>query len=113
MTLEKTSVWQATLSPMLRRTLPTMGDQHGYGSARRIEQTSEGKLSINSSTPYPNLLPLEQRWLISSESGVSDNNRKAKYYKLTKAGRKQIEHDTRQWAETSAIMTRFLAASEE
>ena len=85
---------------MVLRTLLTMGEQHGYGIARRIEQTSEGKLSINYGTLYPALLKLEQEGLISSEWGVSDNNRKAKFYKLTRAGRKQIERDTRQWAET-------------
>ena len=109
---EKNSVWQGTLSPMVLRTLLTMGEQHGYGIARRIEQTSDGRLSINYGTLYPALLKLEQEGLISSEWGVSDNNRKAKFYKLTKAGRKQIERDTRQWEETSAIMTRFLATEE-
>ena len=109
----KNGVWQGTLSLMVLRTLMTMGDQHGYGIARRIEQTSLGKLSINYGTLYPALVKLEQEGLISSEWGVSDNNRKAKFYKLTKAGRKQIERDTRQWEETSAIMTRFLAASED
>ena len=97
---EKNAVWQGTLSLMVLRTLLTMGEQHGYGIARRIEQTSEGKLSINYGTLYPALLKLEQEGLISSEWGVSDNNRKAKFYKLTKAGRKQIERDTRQWEET-------------
>ena len=87
--LEKNSVWQGTLSLMVLRTLLTMGEQHGYGIARRIEQTSEGKLSINYGTLYPALLKLEQEGLISSAWGVSDNNRKAKFYKLTKAGRKQ------------------------
>jgi len=110
---EKNAVWQGTLSLMVLRTLMTMGEQHGYGIARRIEQTSEGKLSINYGTLYPALLKLEQEGLISSEWGVSDNNRKAKFYKLTRAGRKQIELDARQWAETSAIMTRFLAESEK
>jgi len=110
--LEKKSVWQGTLSLMVLRTLLTMGEQHGYGIARRIEQTSEGKLSINYGTLYPALLKLEQEGLISSGWGVSDNNRKAKFYRLTKAGRKQIERDTRQWAETSAIMTRFLAGED-
>ena len=110
--LEKNSVWQGTLSLMVLRTLLTMGAQHGYGIARRIEQTSEGKLSINYGTLYPALLKLEQEGLISSAWGLSDNNRKAKFYTLTKAGRKQIERDTRQWEETSAIMTRFLAANE-
>ena len=111
--LDRNTVWQGTLSLMVLRTLLTMGGQHGYGIARRIEQTSEWKLSINYGTLYPALLKLEQEGLISSEWGVSDNNRKAKFYKLTKAGRKQIERDTRQWAETSAIMTRFLAGNEE
>jgi PadR family transcriptional regulator, regulatory protein PadR len=107
---EKNAVWQGTLSLMVLRTLMTMGEQHGYGLARRIEQTSQGKLSINYGTLYPALLKLEQEGLISSAWGISDNNRKAKFYKLTKAGRKQIERDTRQWEETNAIMTRFLAA---
>ena len=106
---EKNSVWQGTLALMVLRTLLTMGEQHGYGIARRIEQTSEGKLVINYGTLYPALLKLEQEGLISSAWGVSDNNRKAKFYRLTKAGRKQIERDTRQWEATSAIMTRFLA----
>jgi PadR family transcriptional regulator len=111
--LEKNAVWQGTLSLMVLRTLLTMGDQHGYGIARRIEQTSQGKLAINYGTLYPALLKLEQEGLITSSWGLSENNRKAKFYKLTRAGRKQIERDTRQWQETSAIMTRFLAANEE
>jgi PadR family transcriptional regulator PadR len=110
---DKNAVWQGTLSMMVLRTLLTMGDQHGYGIARRIEQTSEGKLSINYGTLYPALLKLEQEGLITSAWGLSDNNRKAKFYKLTQAGRKQIERDARQWAETAAIMTRFLATSED
>ena len=109
---DKQSVWQGTLSLMVLRTLLTMGPLHGYGIARRIEQTSADRLSINYGTLYPSLVKLEQEGLIDAEWGVSDNNRKAKFYKLTKAGRKQIERDTRQWAETSAIMTRFLAARE-
>ena len=80
---------------------------------RRIEQTSQGKLSINYGTLYPALLKLEQEGLITSAWGVSENNRKAKFYKLTRAGRQQIERDTRQWEETSAIMTRFLATNED
>ena len=110
---EKNAVWQGTLSLMVLRTLLTMGDQHGYGIARRIEQTSQGKLSINYGTLYPALLKLEQEGLIASTWGVSENNRKAKFYKLTRAGRRQIERDTRQWEETSAIMMRFLAANED
>jgi transcriptional regulator len=110
---EKNAVWQGTLSLMVLRTLLTMGEQHGYGIARRIEQTSEGKLSINYGTLYPALLKLEQEGLIVSAWGISENNRKAKFYKLTRAGHKQIKRDTRQWAETSAIMTRFLATNED
>jgi transcriptional regulator len=105
--LLKNAVWQGTLSLMVLRTLLTMGEQHGYGIARRIEQTSQGRLSINYGTLYPALLKLEQEGLIASEWGVSDNNRKAKFYKLTRAGRKQIERDTKQWEETNAIMTRL------
>src|SRR5262245_63156230 len=110
---DKNAVWQGTLSLMVLRTLMTMGEQHGYGIARRIEQTSEGRLSINYGTIYPALLKLEQEGLIASAWGVSDNNRRAKFYKLTKAGRRQIDRDTRQWEETSAIMMRFLVSSED
>ena len=110
---DRNSVWQGTLSLMVLRTLLTMGEQHGYGIARRIEQTSEGRLSINYGTLYPALLKLEQEGLIASAWGTSENNRKAKFYRLTKAGRKQIERDTKQWEATSAIMTRFLAPSEK
>ena len=110
---DRNAVWQGTLSLMVLRTLLTMGEQHGYGIARRIEQTSEGRLSINYGTLYPALLKLEQEGLIASAWGTSDNNRKAKFYRLTRAGRKQIERDTKQWEATSAIMTRFLTASEE
>ena len=110
---ERTAVWQGTLSLMVLRTLLTMGEQHGYGIARRIEQTSRGQLSINYGTLYPALLKLEQEGLIASAWGLSDNKRKAKFYKLTRAGRKQIERDTKQWEATAAIMTRFLAPNEE
>jgi transcriptional regulator len=110
---ERTAVWQGTLSLMVLRTLLTMGEQHGYGIARRIEQTSGGRLSINYGTLYPALLKLEQEGLIASAWGLSDNNRKAKFYKLTRAGRRQIERDTRQWEATAAIMTRFLAPDHE
>jgi len=85
-----------------------MGEQHGFGIARRIEQTSGGKLSINYGTLYPALLKLEQEGVISSEWGVSENNRKAKFYKLTRAGRKQVQRETRDWEQTTAILARFL-----
>jgi PadR family transcriptional regulator PadR len=110
---DRSVVWQGTLSLMVLRTLLTMGEQHGYGIARRIEQTSRGKLSINYGTLYPALLKLEQERLITSSWGLSDNNRKARFYKLTRAGRREIERDTKQWQTTAAIMMRFLAPNEE
>ncbi len=110
---EKTDVWQGTLALMVLKTLETMGPLHGYGIARRIEQTSGDSLSLNYGTLYPALLKLEQEGVISSEWGVSENNRKAKFYKLTRAGRKQIEKETRDWETTTAILARFLTPSEE
>jgi PadR family transcriptional regulator PadR len=106
---KKTDVWQGTLALMVLRTLETIGPLHGYGIARRIEQTSGGALLVNYGTLYPALLKLEQEGYIASEWGVSDNNRKAKYYRLTRAGRKQLEKAARQWEQTTAIMARFLA----
>jgi PadR family transcriptional regulator, regulatory protein PadR len=106
---KKTDVWQGTLALMALRTLETIGPLHGYGIARRIEQTSGGALLVNYGTLYPALLKLEQEGYITSEWGVSDNNRKAKYYRLTRAGRKQIEKAARQWELTTEIMARFLA----
>ena len=106
---KKTDVWQGTLALMVLRTLETIGPLHGYGIARRIEQTSEGALLVNYGTLYPMLLKLEQEGYIASEWGFSDNNRKAKYYRLTRAGREQIEKAARQWEQTTEIMARFLA----
>lgn len=110
---DKADVWQGTLALMVLKTLETLGPLHGYGIARRIEQTSGDRLSINYGTVYPALLKLEQEGFIDSEWGVSDNNRKAKYYRLTRAGRKQLEREARQWQETTAIVARFLAPGEE
>jgi transcriptional regulator len=110
---KKADVWQGTLALMVLRTLQTMGPLHGYGIARRIEQTSGDLLAVNYGTLYPALLKLEQEGYISSEWGVSNNNRKAKYYRLTRAGRKQVDKEARQWEETTAIMARFLAPGEE
>jgi transcriptional regulator len=93
---------------MVLKTLETIGPLHGYGIARRIEQTSGDLLSVNYGTLYPALLKLEQEGYIASEWGVSDNNRKAKYYKLTRAGRKQVGRETREWEQTTAILARFL-----
>jgi len=105
----KTDVWQGTLALMILKTLETLGPQHGYGIARRIEQTSGHKLLVNYGTLYPALLKLEQEGYIKSAWGVSENNRKAKFYQLTKAGRKQVEREAREWNETTAILARFLA----
>jgi PadR family transcriptional regulator PadR len=109
----KTEVWLGTLSLMVLQTLATMGPQHGYGLARRIEQISGDQLSLNYGTLYPALLKLEQEGAITSEWGVSDNNRKAKFYSLTRAGRRQLERQTRDWQQTTAIVARFLSPSEE
>jgi transcriptional regulator len=106
---DKTDVWQGTLSLMVLKTLESMGPLHGYGIARRIEQTSGDVLSLNYGTLYPALLKLEQEGAIASEWGVSENNRKAKYYKLTRAGRRQIETATREWEQATAILARFLS----
>ena len=108
----KSDVWQGTLALMVLKTLETLGPLHGYGIARRIEQTSGDKLLVNYGTLYPALLKLEQEGYISSEWGVSDNNRKAKYYKLTRAGRRQVEREQREWQNATAILARFLTEDE-
>ncbi len=110
---DKTEVWLGTLSIMVLRTLATMGPQHGYGLARRIEQISGDQLSLNYGTLYPALLKLEQEGAITSEWGVSDNNRKAKFYRLTRTGRRQLERQTHDWQQATAIVARFLSPSEE
>lgn len=110
---DKTDIWQGTLALMVLKSLESMGAMHGYGLARRIEQTSGDLLSINYGTLYPALLKLEQEGYISSEWGVSDNNRKAKYYKLTRAGRKQLARETQEWELTTAILAKFFAPLKE
>src|ERR1051326_5028154 len=100
---KKLDVWQGTLALMVLKTLDTMGPQHGYGIARRIEHTSGDRLLLNYGTLYPALLKLEQEGYIASKWGVSENNRRAKFYSLTRAGRKQLEKETRQWEETTGI----------
>jgi transcriptional regulator len=109
---DKTDVWQGTLALMILKTLEGLGPLHGYGIARRIEQTSGDLLSVNYGTLYPALLKLEQEGYISSEWGVSDNNRKAKYYKLTRAGHKQLEREARDWEKTTEIIARFFSPRE-
>jgi transcriptional regulator len=107
---DKNPVWQGTLTLMVLKTLEALGPLHGYGIARRIEQTSGDLLSVNYGTLYPALLKLEQEGYITSEWGASENNRKAKFYKLTRAGYKQIQQEARQWQQTRNIMARFLTA---
>lgn len=107
--MSKTDVWQGTLALMILKTLDTMGPQHGYGIARRIEQVSEDLLAINYGTLYPALLKLEQEGAIDSEWGASENNRKAKFYRLTRAGRKQLEREAKEWQNATAIVARFFA----
>jgi PadR family transcriptional regulator, regulatory protein PadR len=110
---DKTDIRQGTLALMVLKTLEALGPLHGYGIARRIEQTSGGLLSINYGTLYPALLKLEQEGYVSCEWGTSDNNRRAKYYKLTRAGRKNLAKEARNWEQTTAILARFFAPVEE
>jgi transcriptional regulator len=109
----KTDVLQGTLDLMALCTLETMGPQHGFGLAKRIQQISGGALDLNQGTLYPALLRLEQRGWIKSRWGVSESNRKAKFYELTRAGRRQIERESEEWARTVALMERFLRAAGE
>jgi PadR family transcriptional regulator, regulatory protein PadR len=108
---DKTDVWQGTLALMVLKTIETMGPLHGYGIARRIEQTSGNLLSLNYGTLYPALLKLEQEGSIAAEWGVSENNRRAKFYCLTRAGRKQLEKEAQSWEQTTAILARFLSST--
>jgi transcriptional regulator len=110
---DKVDVWQGTLALMVLKTLETLGPLHGYGIARRIEQTSGQQLLINYGTLYPALVKLEQEGYIASEWGVSDNKRKAKYYRLTRAGQKQLAREARDWQQANAILARFLSPGEE
>jgi PadR family transcriptional regulator PadR len=106
---DKTDVWQGTLALMVLKTLETLGPLHGYGIARRIEQTSGHLLALNYGTLYPALMKLEQEGYIAAEWGVSENNRKAKFYRLTRAGRKQLAKEARDWEQATAILARFLS----
>jgi transcriptional regulator len=103
---------QGTLDLMVLRTLQTMGPQHGFGLAKRIQVISGGALDLNQGTLYPALLRLEQRGWISSRWGSSEANRKAKFYELTRAGRRQVEQETEEWERTVEIMARFLRPAE-
>ena len=110
---EKTDVLQGTLALMVLKTLDVLGPLHGYGIARRIEQISGDLLSVNQGTLYPVLLKLEQEGSIASEWGVSENNRKARFYRLTRDGRKQLQVETRGWELMAAIIGRFFAVKAE
>ena len=107
-----TDVWQGTLALMILKTLDSMGSQHGFGIARRIEQTSGDRLSVNYGTIYPALLKLEQEGYVSGEWGVSESNRKARFYTLTRAGRKRLDKAATEWSETTEIVGRFFSPGE-
>ena len=109
---EKTEVWQGTLALMILKTLHAMGPQHGYGIARRIEQISGNRLSLNYGTVHPALLRLEQEGCVAASWGVSDNNRRARFYRITRAGRRRLGRATREWEQTTDIVACFLAAGE-
>ena len=107
---DKTDVRQGTLALMVLKTLDVLGPQHGYGIARRIEQISGDLLTVNQGTLYPVLLKLMQEGSIAAEWGASENNRKARFYRLTRQGRKQLQAETRNWEQTTAIIERFFSA---
>jgi PadR family transcriptional regulator len=111
--VKKLDVQQGTLALMILRTLDVLGPLHGYGIARRIEETSKNRLTVNYGTLYPALLKLEQEGSVKAEWGQSDNNRRAKYYALTAAGRKQLGQETRAWHETAELIAAFLALRPE
>jgi transcriptional regulator len=104
---DKTDVWQGTLALMVLKTLHMLGSQRGYGIAKRIEQTSGNLLAINQGTLYPVLLKLEQEGSVSTEWGVSDNSRRAKFYRITKGGRKALAAEEREWQRANEIIARF------
>jgi PadR family transcriptional regulator, regulatory protein PadR len=110
---EKSDVLQGTLALMVLKTLDALGPQHGYGIARRIEQISGDLLALNQGTLYPLLLKLEHEGSIVSQWGASENNRRARFYRLTVPGRKQLQTETREWEQTAAIIARFFEAKAE
>jgi PadR family transcriptional regulator, regulatory protein PadR len=106
---DKSDVWQGTLALMVLKTLETLGPLHGYGVARRIEQTSGNRLLVNYGTLYPALLKLEQEGFITAEWRPSENNRRAKFYSLTPGGRKQLAREAREWHQTADLIAAFLS----
>ena len=111
--MKETDVRQGTLALMVLKTLEVLGPLHGYGIARRIERISGDLLTVNQGTLYPVLLKLEQEGAITSEWGLSENHRKARFYRLTRDGRKQLQTETKSWEQTAAIIARFFAAKAE
>jgi transcriptional regulator len=109
----ESEVWQGTLALMILKTLQSMGPLHGYGIARRIEQISQDQLIIQYGTIYPALLKLEQEGYISSGWGESDNKRRARFYTLTRAGRRQLERESQRWEKAAAVLARFVSTGEE
>ena len=109
---QKSEIFQGTLTLMILKTLAVLGPTHGYGIARRIEEISGDAFTLNYGTVYPALLKLEQEGFIAAEWGVSDNKRKAKYYRLTAAGRKRVAKEAAAWTQTTAILARFLNLEE-
>src|SRR6516162_3213550 len=109
---DKSEILQGTLDLMILQLLQTMGKLHGWGIARRLEQVSEDLLFLNQGTIYPALVRLEQRGAIKSEWGVSENNRKAKFFEITKAGRRQLTKETHNWCRMAGIMSRLLRKTE-
>ncbi|TAM84277.1 MAG: PadR family transcriptional regulator [Acidobacteria bacterium] len=112
MTREKTEVLQGTLDLMVLKTLETLGPMHGFGIARRIEQVSENLLQLNQGTLYPALIRLQQKSWIASKAGVSENNRRARFYSLTRAGRRQLKKEAENWERMTAVIARMLAGSD-
>lgn len=111
--MDRLDVWQGTLSLMVLKTLDVLGPLHGYGIARRIEETSRNRLALNYGTLYPALLKLEQEGYIASEWGASENNRRAKFYSLTPAGRRQLARETKEWNQTADLIAAFFALTPE
>jgi PadR family transcriptional regulator, regulatory protein PadR len=109
----KRDVWQGTVAIMVLRTLDVLGPLHGYGIARRIEETSRNRLALNYGTLYPALIKLEQEGFVRGEWRISENNRRARFYTLTAAGRKALARETRDWEETADIIAAFLAMRPE
>ena len=111
--MAKRDVQQGTLALMALKTVAVLGPLHGYGIARRIEQISGDLLAVNQGTLYPVLLKLEQEGAIASERGTSENNRRARFYRLTAAGRRRLSVETQDWEQTTALMDRFIVVKAE